>query len=529
MGLVDDLVTRLVTEAATSEELQSKLRDLDDVDETLNLTPEDINASGDRIESAVGELPEELQELILEGVEPGSIEAGEDPREALQEAEGAAVNQALTGIGIAATLEASGLGQIESGQLIVTELLTFLALEDVLGTEIDATFEEGVNPALKQQIHSEYRSKQADFKDFTEAAVRSKGFGSGPEPTEGDIPEGLQDLLPEEDLDYLPDPDTYGTIPEQTSLYELVGLEAREPEELIEEPVQYGLHVPRRAIEATTNLAGMPKLEKEVFKSIPDKTPKTENIIQEYIRLTEVNFRLREAVQNGGLSPGVARQIIQPELDDLITNAVPEDLLREEDRTAEEVAEEAGDELERNFQLLASIPEDPPSVSQLQAYLEKGIIDTSAYIALYDRFGYRTAERDRTLREAVIDKGADAVVNQRRLGRIENDAEAFLQLALIGFDRQQSQALLSGTDPENVQEQEEASARAQAIESLSTVPNIGETRASQLFRAGVENISQLAEEDQTTVGQATDLNAQQARDVIDAAQFIVQQGNRQQE
>jgi len=234
-------------------------------------------------------------------------------------------------------------------------------------------------------------------------------------------------------------------------------------------------------------------------------------------------------VQNGGLSPGVARQIIQPELDDLITNAVPEDLLREEDRTAEEVAEEAGDELERNFQLLASIPEDPPSVSQLQAYLEKGIIDTSAYIALYDRFGYRTAERDRTLREAVIDKGADAVVNQRRLGRIENDAEAFLQLALIGFDRQQSQALLSGTDPENVQEQEEASARAQAIESLSTVPNIGETRASQLFRAGVENISQLAEEDQTTVGQATDLNAQQARDVIDAAQFIVQQGNRQQE
>jgi len=155
-------------------------------------------------------------------------------------------------------------------------------------------------------------------------------------------------------------------------------------------------------------------------------------------------------------------------------------------------------------------------------------IDTSAYIALYDRFGYRTAERDRTLREAVIDKGADAVVRQRRLGRIENDAEAFLQLALIGFDRQQSQELLAGEDPETVQEQEEASARAQAIENLSTVPNIGETRASQLFRAGVESVPDLAEEDQTTVGQATDLNAQQARDVIDAAQFIVQQGDRQQ-
>jgi hypothetical protein len=529
MGLLDDFIREVIGAARATQDEQEQRSILNDRDALNAAAAEAADETGDAIESLVGELPEESQELILEGVNPERIEAGEDPREALQEAEGAATSQAITAIAAVVGLEAAGLGQLDNQELIVTELLSFVALEDVLGTEIEATFQEGVNPALKQQVHSEYRSKQADFKDFTEAAVRSKGFGTGPEPTEGDIPEGLQDLLPEEDLDYLPDPDTYGTIPEQTSLYELVGLEAREPEELIEEPVQYGLHVPRRAIEATTNLAGMPKLEKEVFKSIPDKTPKTENIIQEYIRLTEVNFRLREAVQNGGLSPGVARQIIQPELDDLITNAVPEDLLREEDRTAEEVAEEAGDELERNFQLLSSIPEDPPSVSQLQAYLEKGIIDTSAYIALYDRFGYRTAERDRSLREAVIDKGADAVVNQRRLGRIENDAEAFLQLALIGFDRQQSQALLSGTDPENVQEQEEASARAQAIESLSTVPNIGETRASQLFRAGVENIAQLAEEDQTTVGQATDLNAQQARDVIDAAQFIVQQGNRQQE
>jgi hypothetical protein len=464
-------------------------------------------------------------DLVEEFIQSDLEEAGElDPdtiEEVTDDLEGASM-AVLFGVALAGTaVEAAGLGQLDGQNEYLIQALAGLQVDDVAGRELEARVQEGVDPALKQKVHRDHRSKQADFQDFTEAAVRSKAFDGAPEPLGGEIPEELRELLTDEDLDYLPDPDTYGTIPEQTPLYELVGLESREPEELIEEPVQYGVHVPRRAIEATTNLAGMPKLEKEVFKSIPDKTPKTENIIQEYIRLTEVNFRLREAVQAGAISPEKAQSLIEPELQDLITNAVPEELLREEDRTAEEVAAEASEELLRNYQLLNSIPTNPPSISELQSFLQKGIFNSREFFSRYNELYGGEGRNLERFEESCIDKGIDGVVRQRRLGRIQSDDEALRQLEAIGLTGEEARRVLEGDAPENVPGDREQSPQARAVEELSTVPNIGDTRGFQLFRAGIESIEDLAAADQQRVVEVTDLTGPQARDVISAASTIL--------
>jgi hypothetical protein len=354
-----------------------------------------------------------------------------------------------------------------------------------------------------------------------------KAFGRGPQPRDGVGDEPLDGILHPDDLGYLRDPTTYGTIPEQTSLYELAGLQVTEPEEIIEEPIQYGIPVPLRPVEAATELKGLPEDAKAIYRQVIDQLPKSENLIQDYVRLTEFTFELRQAVRDNTITPRQARQVLQPELADLIVDALPDDRYREKDRRAAEVVDRLAEEIERNLQLIASLPPDPPSFGDIQAFYEKGIVNTETFQQLYRRFGSLESMFGNYVREACIDKGPDEIAVQNALGRI-SDAEARFQLGLIGFDGSQAAEILSGTDPEAVITREQQRATTAEELGVGLADEIGDGRSAQLAVAGIDSLQDLVNSSVEELTRVSSLSDVEARQAIASAEALLERAAAQQ-
>jgi hypothetical protein len=126
-----------------------------------------------------------LAEATVEGqITPSNVEALQD------DIEGGAASVIGAIIALTAFLETVTGDRFDETQAQILQAVTALGFEDVTGREIDARLQEGVDPALKQKVHRESRSKQADFQDFTEANLRVKAVDGEIEP----LSEGVQNL-----------------------------------------------------------------------------------------------------------------------------------------------------------------------------------------------------------------------------------------------------------------------------------------------------------------------------------------------
>jgi len=445
----------------------------------------------DLFESLIGSGPRLLEEDVIQAIsDPTDLEPG-NLEDTLDEITGSATEDVIAGLILIEVVRRTNVIDLEPYEEILAQFFLATAFDDVYGRELEGYLEEGLDPAIAQQANKDTRSTQADLQDFVEANLRMKSY-SGEAETRGAPPQNpLDGALSEQDLGYLPDPDTYGLIEGQERLLELAGLEAREPEEIIEEPVQYGIPVPKSVVETEADLAGMPENAKRVYTEVIDQLPQSENLIQEYTRLTEFTFRLREGVQEARFTPQVAQQVIQPELLDLLDDAIPQRELQADDRTAEQVASDAAAELGRNFELLTSIPGDPPSLGDLQAFYEKGIISSGEFTTLYDQYGGLKEFQGEYLQEGAVDKGAESIVRQEALGRITT-TDANFQLQQIGFTGPEVAELLSGTPPEQIITSRVTEDPEDTGIALGTVDEIGDTRASQLRLVGIENSQDVA-------------------------------------
>lgn len=418
-------------------------------------------------------------------------------------------------------IESGTIGQVDEMPAELFGVVTSLGFDDVTGREIDARLNEGVDPALKQKVHSEHRSKQADFQDFVTANLRTKGFGTDISTRSGVGEEPLDGLLDDADLGYLNDPDTYGTVPDQTSLYELDALTVSEPEEIIEEPIQYGVPVPKSAVKLLNELQGFPESTKSVFQQVIESLPRSETLIQDYLRLTEFNFRLREKVQAGVLTPDKAVDLIRPELEDVInrgeiTEFVDEDI----DRTEEEVVDVVADELRRNFELLQSLPSDPPTDGDIQSFYRKGVINSTEFESLYNQFGRGNGRVGQYLREQTIDKGAEEIRRQATLGRITEN-EATTQLERIGFSGAEADAILDGSNPDDIVSNRVQDRAARDTFPVELAANIGDVRGQQLRIAGIETLQDLQNAEVTEVTAITDVGDNAADEAINSASILL--------
>ena len=488
-----------------------------DIGGVLGQTLEEVTPA----DEAAGVIVDTAEELVISPLQQQG-EITPDNVERLQDdLEGNASALLLGIVLLTLNIEAATGGQFEEVPAELFGVATALGFDDVTGREIDARLNEGVDPALKQKVHSEHRSKQADFQDYIEASLRQKGTDKQQDVRTDPVGENMRSLLHPDDLGYSSDLSTYGTRPGQDALFELDGLAVSEPEEIIEEPIQYGIPVPKRPVEQLGELQGFPEDVKEIYLSVIEKLPQNENLLQDYVRLTEFNFRLREKVQAGVLPPEQARDLIKPELADLIDNAIPEDRLRPgEDRTAQETVNELADELLRNFQLLQSLPSDPPTAGDIQSFYRKGVINSDEFMSLYKQFGRGNGRAGQYLREQTIDKGAETIRRQATLGRI-TDSEATTQLQRIGFSTSEATAILDGSNPDDIvanKVQDRAQTDALPVE---LAVNIGDVRGQRLRLAGIETLQDLQNVDVTEVTAVTGVNDQIAQEAINSASILL--------
>jgi hypothetical protein len=523
MGLTDDLANLLIDIGESVGLDPVDLVDLiergDDPTAIAAVLADQINPT-DEIVALLIDFTEEF--ILSEATETGQL-TPQNVEQVVDDVEGGAASVLGAVIALTAFLESISGDRFDETQSQILQAVTALGFEDVTGREVDATLQEGIDPALKQLVHSRHRSKQADFKDFADVNKAFRGSGQNIQPRAGIDAGDLPDYLNPRDIGWLPDPDTYGTIPEQQALYELAALEVSEPEELIEEPVQYGIPVPKLAIEQVTKLRGIPSDAADIYLEVIEQLPKTENLIQDYVRLTEFNFRLREQVQAGVITPQQAVDLIEPELRDIIEDALPEDRYREEDRTADETVDILVDELLRNFQLLDSLPADPPSEGDLEAWFQKGVITSQQYQNLYQRFGSIPEAFGFYLQESAIDVGWDGVQEQFALGRLSAQ-EARLRLRLIGFNQQEASRILSGADGDSIVTNRLVGEGEESQLPVSLATEIGEARGAQLTAVGIDSLSTLAETSVEQVAEITGMSDQQAQTAIESAQRILQQG-----
>jgi hypothetical protein len=509
-----------------------------EVTDALFFTPFDvleIAASGDDLGGVLGQALENAQpadetaEVIVDTAEelvisplqqqgeitPGNVEGLQD------DLEGNATALLLGIVLLTLGIESGTIGQIDEVPAELFGVVTSLGFDDVTGREIDARLNEGVDPALKQKVHSEHRSKQADFQDYIEASLRQKGTDKQQDVRTDPVGENMRSLLHPDDLGYSSDLSTYGTRPGQDKLYELDALAVSEPEEIIEEPIQYGIPVPKRPVEQLGELQGFPEDVKEIYLSVIEKLPQNENLLQDYVRLTEFNFRLREKVQAGVLTPEDARDLIKPELEDLIDNAIPEDRLRPgEDRTADETVNQLADELLANFQLLQSLPSDPPTAGDIQSFYRKGVINSQTFEDLYKQFGRGNGRVGQYLREQTIDKGAETIRRQATLGRISEN-EATTQLERIGFSGAEADAILDGSNPDDIVSNRVQDRAARDTFPVELAANIGDVRGQQLRIAGIETLQDLQNAEVTEVTAITDVGDNAADEAINSASILL--------
>jgi hypothetical protein len=480
------------------------------------------------LDEATGYSVDALEEFIItplqqgEATAQGGVELTPDNVEGqLDDVEGNASTLLLTIIGIALGIEVVTAGQVDKVPTELVAAVTTVGFDDITGREIDARLNEGVDPALKQKVHREHRSKQADFQDYIEASLRTKGTDGGVNARDFPDETNMEDLLHEDDLGYSSDLETYGTRPGQDKLFELDALAVSEPEEIIEEPIQYGIPVPKRPVEQLGELQGFPEDVKEIYLSVIEKLPQNENLLQDYVRLTEFNFRLREKVQAGVLTPEQARDLIKPELADLIDNAIPKDRLRPgEDRTADETVNELADELLRNFQLLQSLPSDPPTDGDIQSFYRKGIINTQTFEDLQKEFGRGNGRVQQYVEEQLIDKGAESIRRQATLGRI-TEAEATTQLERIGFSGAEADAILDGSNPDDIVSNRVQDRAARDTFPVELAANIGDVRGQQLRIAGIETLQDLQNAEVTEVTAITDVGDNAADEAINSASILL--------
>jgi len=521
MGLLDDVAELLLVVADNFNidpiDLVEALESAEDITETLALFVDTVEPSGDVADVLI----DLVEEFILVPLEENGELTPENVEGALDEVEGNATAVLAGFLALTLAAETATAGQVDELPAEVFQAVTALGFEDVTGREIDARLQEGVDPALKQKVHRESRSKQADFQDFTEANLRVKAVDGEIEPLSGEIPQPVRDLFAPEDLDHLPDPDTYGTIPDQTPLYDLVSLAHLEPEEILEEAPQKGVVPSAAAMDQAMLLSGLPEDVKEVFRATRRQVPDTQDLIQESLLIGDVLFSVDQKVIDGALAPDQATAFIEPSVRAYVEVSESAGQAFSDELSTEEVQAEVLDTLRQRFRLLASLPNDPPTQSDVDRYYRQGIISAERYQRLNERFGFDPSFFDLKLVSNTIRAGAEDIRRQNRLGRL-SDNQARFRLGLIGFTAEQTARVLSGADPDDALAQDAAQPGSPGGAGVAILPGIGDQRAALLSQVGLGTVSDVAQSSVGDLTAVTGLGDEQAARAIAVAQRIVE-------
>lgn len=522
MALLEDVARALIFIADQQDigpqELIEGLEQTDEPEELVAMAFDAVEPFGAVSDSMV-DLAEEfiVAPLVKEGqLTPTNIEDKQD------ELEGNAAAIIAGTIAIAGSIETLSGGQIDELPDEIFQGIAALGFDDVTGREIDARLQEGVDPALKQKVHADHRSKQADFQDWTEANKRAK-WTDGDLPTRtGDVPEAVRDLYSPQDFGYLPDPDTYGTIPDQTDLFEYVGLEHLEPEEIVEEAPQKGVMPSRAAMEQVLHTSGLPEDVKQVYLDLWGNIPQSMGMIEESIRMEEPIREIDRLVFDNVMPPKQAVAFVRSDIEAYVrVSAADGDPQGPTVDDAELVAIILS-ELKARWDLLASLPNSAPDASDLTTWYEQGQISLEQFNGLWQTFGELGAFWAVYAKETIIDQGEDDIRKAHVLGRLTT-GEAMFRLRQQGYTDEQASQILAGADPDTLVLQEAQEEQTVGSLPASSIDGISESDQTILSQVGLGTIAAIAGasvEELVQTGVVSDATAQKA---IGQAQRLLEQ------
>jgi hypothetical protein len=357
----------------------------------------------------------------------------------------------------------------------VAEVLSFLALDDIVGTRVSVTMEEAVLPSLRAEINSQNRTQFVNLQDAVEQQLRTK----------------------DSDEDYLSDLGTYGIREDNVPILEETALNAMEFEELIETPAELGLIVPDDILQQELDRSGYGEDTKEFLQQVNDRITDSARAYQELLVTEDHISDLDTRVEDGTLTPDEAAAL------------VPDGV------------EISGQELRRRWSQKDGLDPQAPSQSDFLDALVEGYTSLEETRDRLDQAELDTERYEDVLKAEIVgdlDGSLQTAVGTGRLseGRFSDLAE------FAEVDDEVIELLLQGQSLSDIasarlQESTQASER-----SVRTLVGIGESRAAALDAVGLGTVQALAQADVETVAETAQVSPETAQEFIQQAQQRIQ-------
>lgn len=493
MGWLDPLVKALVRLLERGgDPWGRKIVDFDEEDAADQVSGR-IDDAEQLVESGLGGIFEALETDVNEEIAGRGTLTPENVDQAVTDAEGSAIEDSIAGIVGGLGIEIAGGTQLETHQFALSQILAFMGLEDVLGRELGMMYEKGVDPALEAMVAKETRSEFVSLQDAVEFALRKKPADEGYLRAGGAADAAVDKIGSAEPVNPENLLEEWGIRDDQLGILEEVSIAALEPEELIEEPVQFGVVPDREVVQDELDRSGVAEGTKELYMEVVDAMPRSADLWEQRTTTEALIGELDTLVDDGQLTPAQARLQLPDE------------------------ADEAADALEDRWTGLDELPNKAPTRSQLETWFGWGLINRNTL----------TAE----LRNVDVDpEEFPAIIGENILDEIDGDLRTALGVGLIdenyysrlartaGLDQDVIRQLLGGMDLDDIGKERASEEIPLAERPTTAVIDVGTSRAAALSGVGIDNIGDLANADVGTVADAAALTETAAETLISRAQ-----------
>lgn len=474
MGVIDDLVQGF---SRVVRWVDLKIEGLGNPD----VGDEEFTDAGGQIvegltpaDEAAGNVVDLVEETILADLQQAGQLDPENVEQLVDDIEGGQVALLLGVLGGSSALEFATAGQLDSHEEMVAQLAAAFAFDDATGTELEARIQEGVRPALEAKVNAEHRAKFVSLQDFVEADLRDK----------------------EADVGWLSEPDIYGIREDQVPILEEVSIREIEPEELLEEPIQFGVIPDEELVEAELDRAGVSEGVKDLFQEVVRAAPRSADVWEQRTTTETLVQELDALVLDGELSPDEAAE------------RLPEE------------AQQARQALRDRWALLADLPGDAPSEADVLDWFGKGLISIDRAAQLLPQVGVDPEAHPAILQEVIVDELDGDLRTAVGLGLLEEGQ--YLEYGrLAGFDDQTLSAVLQGQDLDEVAQQRLQQAAEQGSLPVDTIPGIGSSRRAALEAAGFETVAAVATAEPQALLEVLDVSEATAQEFISRADQLV--------
>jgi len=444
---------------------------------------------GDVTETIETDLTEELSDA--EYLSPDNVEGR------VNSAEADALSYGIGNIISSLVIEIVGLTQLESHQFGLAQITSFLALEDLVGSELAMYMEKGVNPALEAKVAKETRSEFVSVQDAIEYALRKKYSDQGYLRLDGAADEAVNKIGSNDPVNPENLLEEWGIRDDQLGILEEVAIGEIEPEELIEEPVQFGVIPDKDTVEAELDRAGLAEDAKDLYLDVVDAMPRSADLWEQRTATEPVVSELDKLVNDGEVSPAEA------------SNYVPAE------------AEDASQALQDRWRNVEQLPNEAPTRSQLESWFGWGLINRRSLYEGLERTDVDPEKYPAIMGENILSELDGDLRTALGLGLI--DENYFSSLAKsVGLEQDVVRDVMAGDDLDDIAIEKASEDIPLSERPTTAVIDIGTSRAAALSGAGVDTVGDLARADVSTVAEAAAFSDEAAQTIINRAESMIQ-------